>query len=70
MQHPLIPPLEVAENSTEETQSNAAALSLEKPPEIEQVNTENQEEEEKNLLTISQAEITDYPTMAKADHFY
>ena len=70
VQHPLIPPLEVAENYTEETQSNAAALSLEKPPEIEQVNTENQEEEEKNLLTISQAEITDYPTMAKADHFY
>ena len=70
VQHPLMPPVEVAENSTEENENNAAALSLEKPTNIEEDNLENEEEKEENLLTISQAEITNYSTIAKADHFY
>ncbi|MGK7881272.1 MAG: M48 family metalloprotease [Crocosphaera sp.] len=70
VQHPLMPPVEVAENSTEEPKNNAAALSLENQANIEEENIESEEEKEEKLLTISQAEITNYPTIAKADHFY
>lgn len=73
VQHPLIPPVQVAENETEKPTNNAEALSLEKPPEIEEKTTENQEEKEDKedkILNISQAEITHYPSLAKADHFY
>ena len=69
VQHPLIPPLEVAENTTEKPENNAELLSLEKPSDIEE-NSENKEEKEEDFLTISQSEITHYPTLAKADHFY
>ncbi|MDJ0730661.1 MAG: M48 family metallopeptidase [Crocosphaera sp.] len=70
VQHPLAPPMEVAENTTEKPGNNADALSLEKPPEVEDEKTENHEKKEEEILTISQAEITHYPTLAKADHFY
>ncbi|EAZ90608.1 M48 family metallopeptidase [Crocosphaera chwakensis] len=73
VEHPLITPVQVAENETENSTDNAEALSLEKPPEVEEKTTENQErkeEEEDTILNISQAEITEYPTLAKADHFY
>ncbi|MDJ0599465.1 MAG: M48 family metallopeptidase [Crocosphaera sp.] len=69
VKHPLISPVEVAENTTEKPENNADALSLEKPSEIEEEKSENQEEKEE-ILTISQTEITHYPTLAKADHFY
>ncbi|MDJ0658318.1 MAG: M48 family metallopeptidase [Crocosphaera sp.] len=68
--HPLAPAVEVAENTTEKPNNNAEALSLEKPADIEEENTENKEEKEDKILEISQAELTHYPTLAKADHFY
>ena len=70
VQHPLAPPVEVAENTTENSENNSEALSLQKPDEVEAENVENKEEEENKILTISQAEITHYSTLAKADHFY
>lgn len=73
VEHPLITPAQVAENETENSTNTSEALSLEKPPETEEKNTENQEEkevEEDKILNISQAEITEYPTLAKGDHFY
>ncbi|MEL4897934.1 M48 family metallopeptidase [Crocosphaera sp. Alani8] len=70
VQHPLVPPVEVAENTTENTEDNIDALSLKKPGEIEEENGEIEEEKEDEILTISQAEITHYPALAKADHFY
>ncbi|MDJ0845850.1 M48 family metalloprotease [Crocosphaera sp.] len=68
--HPLVDPVQVAENTTETSENNAQALSLEKPTEIEEETPENQEEKEDKIIEISQAEITHYPTLAKADHFY
>ncbi|ACB50505.1 Peptidase M48, Ste24p [Crocosphaera subtropica ATCC 51142] len=70
VEHPLITPVQVADNETEKPENNAAALSLEKPSEIEEETTQNKEEKEDKILNISQAEIIHYPTLAKADHFY
>ena len=69
VQHPLIPPVEVAGNEIENPENNAEALSLEKPPETE-TETAKEKDEKEEIITISQHEITHYPTLAKADYFY
>ncbi len=70
VQHPLAPSVEVAESTTENPENNAEALSLEKPPENAEENIENEEEKEETMFEISQAEISNYPLLAKGDHFY
>ncbi|MGK7958585.1 MAG: M48 family metalloprotease [Crocosphaera sp.] len=69
VQHPLASSVEVAENTTENPENNVDALSLQKPSEEEAEISEKEEDEDK-ILIISEAEITHYPTLAKADHFY
>ncbi|MGK7939936.1 MAG: M48 family metallopeptidase [Crocosphaera sp.] len=69
VQHPLAPPVEIAENEIENTENGAAALSLEKPEDSE-IEEDQQTEKKEEKFTISQAEINNYPTLAKADYFY
>ena len=69
VKHPLAPPTEIAESETEATENNADLLSLEKPEKSE-VEDHQEVEKKEDKFTISQAEINNYPTLAKADYFY
>ncbi|MDJ0507778.1 MAG: M48 family metallopeptidase [Crocosphaera sp.] len=69
VQHPFIPPVAITENETETSEENAAALSLEKPESSEIEENQNTAEKEEEF-TVSQAEIDNYPILAKADYFY